>query len=169
MKEENKKKRVSSKGTTYQKLHELYKEKVQLSIIQMEQMLSDNDYADWLERFTNRKESFNSNDVAYCNEESSKTDKENIGNLELLFSGINRYCRGKGICPQLEPTGSYYLMQYNYIGYQIGYRANPYIGIYYCNRVKEHVDETYIDFNDIKLFVKEGGLSDQKPKQLKKI
>ncbi len=150
----------------YKALSDLYAEKAKMQLIKMEEMLSVDDYMEWLEKFTNRHPNFNSNECYYYGRTASKETGKKVKDLEILFAALNKYSKENELYPELSLTGSYYLIQHNYVGYQIGYKARPGTGSYYCNRVKTTVDEKYTEFANIRKYIKSGNLSRPKVKQL---
>lgn len=117
------------------------------------EIVSNDNYINWLESFTNKYYKFRDDDFIYNKHDLTDDDLENVNNLSLLYSGINDYATGNYIYPFADSDFVYYYkIKYNNIGYEIGVitgREN----LYFCEK-NTNIDDSFIDFNDIILNTK---------------
>lgn len=114
----------------------------------IQKMLSNTDYIKWLEIFTTEYSCFNDNDWLYFPERLSKTDLEQVNNLHLMYSGIERYASENYIYPTVCDFGNFYKIKLENTGFEIGMLTGQGT-LFFCNRVEIENEKDFIDFNDI--------------------
>ena len=116
-----------------------------------EELVSNEDYIKWLEKFTEKYSDFCDDDFLYNDGSISVKDKENVEKLDLFFKGISMYAQNNYIYAKTQNSlvfGNYY---YNITANNITYEIGMMFGqgtICYCNRYDDNIDDA-IDFNDI--------------------
>ena len=113
-------------------------------------IISNNDYILWLEKFTITNPNFTTEDWLYYPNKISDEDKEQVKKLELFYSGIDMYAESNFIYPTSFEYGVYYKIKFNNIGYKISMVTGQGVR-YFCKRVEIDNQEDFIDFNDISL------------------
>lgn len=114
-------------------------------------IMSNPEYITWLESFTSKYPSFSDETWLYCPDELSKQDREQIANLQFLYSGIEEYAKKHNIERNVCCFGGFYNIKYHHVGYEIGQLCGQGT-IDFCKRVsleEEVNDDKYIDFEDI--------------------
>ena len=125
-----------------------------------EEIMSNDNYLNWLEGFTRTRLEFQS-DSYYL--EYSPSDQVGVNQLGYLYRGVNKYARGNGVYPVLDKNGSFYSLEHNGVGFEIGTRVCNGITSYYCKRTNR-VLENFISSADIL-----SSRQQEKPKVLTKL
>ena len=103
-------------------------------------------YIEWLEKYTEQYPRFTDSD--FLSKNKNIEDIERINMLNSLYDIIENYERDNYIYINEDSLDSgYYKIQYNNIGYEIGYMMGQNI-IFYCKRIN-NPDNSYINFQDI--------------------
>lgn len=126
------------------------KEKKRLEVRQnkIKELISNNKYITWLDKFTNKYSTFRDDDFLYDKDNLSKEDLENVDNLNLLFNGIENYAKDNFIYPYADSDFvNYYRIMYNNFGYEIGVITGQGT-LFFCEKTN-YIDDSFIDFNDI--------------------
>lgn len=111
-------------------------------------MLSSTIYFEWLSKFMQDKDSFSDVDWVYFPEQLEETDRENVGQLNLFFEGINEYASQNHIYPISNDFGTYYKIKLNGIGFEIGWLAGQGV-VHFARKVLIEKETEFIDFADI--------------------
>ncbi|MBQ8891627.1 MAG: hypothetical protein IJ068_02050 [Bacilli bacterium] len=134
-----------------EKLHELVekdKKRLEARKNKIHEIVSNDVYIKWLERFTNKYDKFQDDEFFYDKKHLSDEDLDNVNNLSLFFDAINHYASLNYIYPKKEfDFTHYYQIKYNGIGYEIGVITGQGT-VSFCERTYNITDE-FIDFNDI--------------------
>lgn len=117
------------------KITEKYIEKEKKLKQRKEEILESEEYINWIEEYTERKDKF-------TNDESHD---ENVEKLEALYLIIEDYAEENFVFPSKTTFGYYYTVKYNNVNYNIGYMAGQEV-FFYCERTNE---EDKMDFKDI--------------------
>lgn len=125
-----------------------YDEKMFSKDKKKKEIFSDTNYMKWLENFTIKHPSFASDTWLYFQEQISKEDNENVGDLYLLYEGIDFYANRNYIYPMTCEFGDYYNIKLDNVCYEIGMLIGQGT-LFFCNRKPLNKDLEYIDFNDI--------------------
>lgn len=123
-----------------------YSKKILEKENKMKKMISDNSYITWLEEFTEKYSAFGDDDWLYNPFDIPKEDMENVQMLQLLYNIIEKYAQSNYIYPVFTEFGSYYVISYNNVGYQIDMMAGQGV-VFTCQRVE--VTDGTIKFEDI--------------------
>ena len=111
-------------------------------------LMSNTNYLEWLNQFTQDKEGFSDNDWLYFPERIKKSDNENVDKLCLFYEGIRQYAESNHIYPLKCNFGNFYKIRLNKIGFEIGI-LNGQGTKFFCNKVAVENEQEFIDFNDI--------------------
>lgn len=114
---------------------ERYIEEEKINKKRKERILESEEYINWLEAYTQKKDKF-------TNDESNE---ENVQSLEALYLVIEEYGEENYIFPSETPFGCYYTVKYKDTNYNIGYMTGQGI-FFYCEKTNE---ESQINFKDI--------------------
>ncbi len=118
-------------ATKLKNLAKVYKEEALERQLIEEEIMSNDNYLNWLEGFTRTRLEFQS-DSYYL--EYSPTDQQGVNQLGYLYRGINKYARENGVYPVLHTQGSFYSLEHNGVGFEIGTKVCNGIISYYCKR-----------------------------------
>lgn len=113
-----------------------------------ENIVKNNTYMLWLEKFTSTHPAFSDDTWLYCPEEISASDLENVNSLSFFFEGITEYAYQNFLTIYQTDWGKCALIKFNNIGYKIGLDSGQ-GSISYCEKVDISDDKVFIDFNDI--------------------
>ena len=114
-------------------------------------ILSNEDYINWLEKFTLNTPRFYCDSCFSPSINSLDNISQNIQDISLLYNAIKNYANDNYIAPIPTVCGDYYSIKHNNVGYQIGIMTGPET-IYYCMRTEE--EKNYIPFKDIQNNIK---------------
>ena len=117
------------------KITEKYIEKEKKIKQRKEEILESEEYINWLEEYTERKDKFTNDD----------SHDENVEKLEALYLIIEEYAEENFVFSSKTTFGHYYTIKYNNVNYNIGYMAGQEV-FFYCERTNE---ENILDFKDI--------------------
>ena len=107
--------------------------------------LNKYDYICWVEKYTENKQLFTSEDECY---ESDFDAEKNLSKLMWFYDFIKEYADENFIAPTKYRFGSYYSIKFNNVGYNIGKEFGPFgRDIYFCGRTK--IFNSFIDYFDI--------------------
>ncbi len=125
-----------------------YIEKEKNKIEKINILMSNTNYLEWLNQFTQDKESFCDDDWLYFSDLISETDRENVSKLCLFYEGIERFAKSNHIYPIQDKFGNVYKIKLNEIGYEIGILIGQ-GSVFSCKRCPIKNEKEFIDFNDI--------------------
>lgn len=125
--------------------------------------LNKYDYIYWLEKYTEKKESFTSESHIY---ETDPEIKKNIFTLLWFYEFIKEYAKDNFIEPNKFKYGIYYSIKYNGIGYNIGEQYDCGRNQIFCERTK--ILDNFIDYSDIENNIEQEGTTTKK-EQLKEL
>ena len=111
-------------------------------------IVKDNVYMLWLEKFTTVYSGFSDDNWLYCPEKISADDLANVNSLSFFFEGITEYASKNFFPIYTTDWGKCVLIKFNGIGYKVGLDAGQ-GSISYCERIDISDDKVFIDFNDI--------------------
>lgn len=114
-------------------------------------MILNDSYIKWLEKFTEEYQNFEDNSFLYCPEEVSKEDYTKVETLGLFFDLVDDYAKKNYIYAQESDFGAYYTLKYNDIIFEISVVSGQGV-VFGCDRI-EDVEKTLvnvIDYNDLK-------------------
>ena len=115
----------------------------------VQEMFADNTYMDWLEKFTTKVPSYDSEVMYYKN--LTEEDKKNLRNLDIFFKVIEHYASKNYISStKLERVnGYYYLLSYHEQAYQIGllYGTST---MFFCKKMPLEKNIDTISFDEVK-------------------
>ena len=117
---------------------------------QIDNLMSNTDYIEWLNKFTKDKKGFSSDHWAYFPNEISSYDRKNVEELGLFYEGIDKYAEQNHLYPTPTEFGNFYKIRLNKHGYIIGVLVGQGTA-FYCKRVPVKNKKEFIDFNDIML------------------
>ena len=115
---------------------------------EVETIISDDTYVNWLNEFMADKERFSDDDWTYNPEEISKEDLEKVGKLYFLFEGIDDYAAENNINAASIYFGVCYNIKYNDFMFKVGICVGQ-GGFCFCEKIKDDEDVEFIDFNDV--------------------
>ena len=101
-----------------------------------EQLLQNNDYMKWLEKFTNRYETFYEYDWVLTG--CTKEDEQNIKHIGLLYEVVDEYAEANYFNATATKQGIYYQIKYNGVGYKVGFTSSS--SKFYCERTEPMED-----------------------------
>ncbi len=134
--------------STMNKFIKEYIEKENVKSEKIKILMSNTNYLEWLNQFTQDKEGFSDNDWLYFPEQISDSDKENVEKLCLFYEGINGYADSNHIYPLQSYFGNFYRIRLDKIGFEIGILIGQET-VFFCNKVAVENEQEFIDFNDI--------------------
>lgn len=111
-------------------------------------LISNTNYFEWLNQFTQDKEVFYSDDWLYTPELIKDSDKENVDKLCFFYKGIDDYATQKNIYPLQCEFGNFYKIRLDAIGFEIGVLIGQGT-VFFCEKVAVENEQEFIDFNDI--------------------
>lgn len=111
-------------------------------------MFSSTDYIEWLNKFTQDKNGFSDDDWLYFPEKISDSDRENVGKLNLLYEGIDRYAEQNQLSPEPCKFGNFYRVKLNDFSFEIGILIGQGT-VFFFNKVPLEEDKEFIDFKNI--------------------
>lgn len=117
------------------KITEKYIEKEKKIKKRKEKILESEEYINWLEKYTEKRNKIT----------SDESNDENIESLEALYLVIEDYAEENYIFPHKTTFGNYYTFKHNDKNYNIGYMVGQEV-FFYCERTDE---ENILDFKDI--------------------
>lgn len=112
----------------------------------IQMLISNQDYINWLISFTIKHPNFTSDDWLYSPDELSKEDKEQVEKLGLLYMAIEDYTNKNYISKGSSENSSFYKIQFNNVGFKIGLSINQGT-LFFCLRTTPKND--FINFDDI--------------------
>lgn len=124
------------------------KKRQELRENKMKELMSNDDYFLWLEKFCSKYPIFMDHSWDYNDHDITEIDLQNIGYLYLIYKGISEYAKKNYIyiSDNIE-SPRYYKIKFNDIGYEIGVIGDI-NKAFYCRKV-DIIDESFIDFKDI--------------------
>ena len=111
-------------------------------------LMSNTNYLEWLDKFTQDKKEFYDDDWIYYPELIKDSDKENVEKLYLFYRGIDRYANQNHIYPLQCKFGNFYKIRLNEIGFEIGILIGQGT-VHFVRRVAQENEHEFIDFNDV--------------------
>lgn len=111
-------------------------------------LMSNTNYLEWINQFTQNKKGFFDDDWIYFPEQISDSDKENVEKLWLFYEGISGYADLNNIYPLQCDFGNFYKIRLDKIGFEIGVLIGQ-EAVFFCNKVAVKNEQEFIDFNDI--------------------
>lgn len=112
-------------------------------------LLNDETYFDWLEKFTINTPIFYNNNWHLFTNQLTKEDINNIKKLALLFESIAYYATKNYIPPKKDTIlNNYYKININDTGYKIGL-VNTQKNTLACKKTNIFNETNYININDI--------------------
>lgn len=111
-------------------------------------IIKNDDYINWLEKFTTKNKIFNSDDWLYCPNKISEQNLNNVDKLKNFFEVIENYANDNYILPTPTEFGIVFEIKHNNVGYKIGMMSGQGI-CYYVVRIEKNIDD-FIDYNLIK-------------------
>lgn len=115
---------------------------------QKQEMSSNVDYINWLNRFTLDKEGFSSDTWLYNPEELTDEDNKNVDKLFILYEIVNEYAFLNNIKSLPCDFGNYYLVRLDDFGFELGILIGQGT-IFYCKRVSIENESNFIDYKKI--------------------
>lgn len=125
-----------------------YAEKENVKNDKIVSLISNTDYFEWLNQFTQDKEGFFNDDWLYTPESIKDSDKANVEKLCFFFKGIDEYATQKNIYPLQCEDGNFYKIRLDAIGFEIGVLVGQ-GAVFFCKKVTVENEQEFIDFNDI--------------------
>ena len=118
--------------------------------IAAKELVSNTTYINWIEKYMQKIETFNTNDIHFC---KSKRDKAMIKKLPLFYKGIEMYARRNYIYPIVSGEDLYesysYTVKYNNTLYTITIDSEIWDDIPCCTCTRFALLEQVMDFEDI--------------------
>ena len=115
---------------------------------EINEMLSNDKYINWLIKFTENINSFSDYTWLYNKEILNESDLNNISKLNLLYEGINTYAENNYIYPIVDKYESFYRIKYQNYGFEISVIYGQET-IHSARKVPIDENDYFIDFNDI--------------------
>lgn len=112
------------------------------------ELVSNYDYIKWIEEFTFKFGSFENDVYPEYSELVSSQDVENISYLQYFYEAIDKYADKNFISPYNDEFCSYYKIQFNDLGYEIGIWFGQGSG-FFCNKVDIKDEKEFINFDNI--------------------
>ena len=106
----------------------------------------NDDYINWLEKFTSINGGFDTMLLIYNADKYSDFDRENIENIETLYEVIVEFAEKNYITPISTELGNYYSVKHDDNGFYIGADWGQGVS-FYCTRLDE-VEEDAINYKD---------------------
>lgn len=123
--------------------------KQKIKDMEIKSIISNTNYFEWLNLFTQDKESFFDDEWLYFPEAILESDRKNVEKLCLFYEGIDRYASSNYIYPTpWKDFGNYYRIRLNQFGYEIGMAIGQ-GSHFFCRKASIDNPEEFIDFNDI--------------------
>lgn len=107
----------------------------------------NDDYINWLEKFTEKRDGFDTLALVYNADNYSEYDRENIENLETLYEVISEFAEKNYIVPTKTDLGNFYSIRHNDNGFYIGADWGQGVS-FYCTRLDE-VEDNSLNYSDI--------------------
>ena len=122
-------------------------EKQKIEEEEINKILSNTDYINWIINFLADNDSFSDYCWLYNSLNLKDIDVKNLKKLSLFYDGVDKYANENFIYPTNDNNGSFYQIKYNDWCFEIGviYGQGT---TYYCQKAYVKEDK-YIDFNDI--------------------
>lgn len=111
-------------------------------------MMSNTNYLEWLNQFTQDKNGFYDDDWQYSPDLITESDKENVEKLGLFYEGIEKYATSNYISPSLCEFGNFYKIRLDEKGFEIGFLIGQGT-VFFCKKVAVENKQEFIDINDI--------------------
>ena len=154
------KKRENIDETMMKKFIESCVEKEKYRTEKIKDMMTNPDYFEWLNEFTQDKKGFSDDTWLYFPNEIKDSDKENVEELHLFYDGIDKYASANYIYPVDCEYGNFYKIRLDEIGFEIGVLSGQGV-VFFCKKVPVENEQEFIDFNDI--------MTGKKPEQVDQI
>ena len=106
------------------------------------------EYMKFLEEYTTKESRLTTN-IHLLKDDMTENEINYILMLNQLFEIINNYCKENHIYPSKNKYGTYYLIEYNNIGYYIGHFNKKESNTYFCIRTRINSNHKYIPINTI--------------------
>ncbi len=142
------KKRENIDETMMKKFIESCVEKEKYRTEKIKDMMTNPDYFEWLNEFTQDKKGFSDDTWLYFPNEIKDSDKENVEELHLFYDGIDKYASANYIYPVDCEYGNFYKIRLDEIGFEIGVLSGQGV-VFFCKKVPVENEQEFIDFNDI--------------------
>jgi len=112
------------------------------------ELLSNDNYILWLEKFTLTYQRFADINWLYKPEELPEVDTNNVGKIEIFFEALSDYCQKYYINMDVNNTheSRHINIKYNGVGYEIGLIVGQGAFVYVGRKAPE---DSAIDFNDV--------------------
>lgn len=128
-----------------------YAEKQNIENIIIKDLMSNNSYVNWLEKFTNGKSGICDDVWFFYSNDVTDDDQVNLDKLSCFYKGIDTYAHLNHIYPMPCDFGHYYKVRYGDFGFNLTELRGQGRFIYHCVRVNVVKPETFIDFDDVML------------------
>ncbi len=128
-----------------------YAEKQKSENIIIKDLMSNNAYVNWLDKFTKNKNGICDDAWFYFTNNISEDDQINLEKLSSFYKGINTYAHLNHIYPLPCDFGHYYKVRSGDFGFNLTEIKGQGKFIYHCMRVNVSKPEDFIDFNDVVL------------------
>lgn len=112
----------------------------------IQEIFSDNNYVEWLCRFTLDNSIFSEDDWLYFTDKLSQEDKLHLQDFKLFFEGLKAYADKNFIYPVQANYNVYYLLNYNGVNFKIGITFGQGAS-YFCERTE--LSKNAINFSSI--------------------
>ena len=129
--------------------------KLEADNLTRKEMLSNAKYIEWLIDFSEKYPNFNDDTWLYFPEKISAKDNEQVDKLSRLYECIDQYAQNY-IDPIECDFGQYYRVKYKGVGFEIAMLSGQ--GTVFCFSRVDIDDNNFIDFEDVMLNTKIGGL-----------
>lgn len=115
------------------------------------EMLLNDSYIKWLEKFTKEYPNFDDNSWIYCPEEISEEDYNEVRKLGLFFDIVNDYATKNYIYSESCDFGKYYALKYNDVILELYVVAGQGV-VFGCDRLLETEESlaSIIEYEDLK-------------------
>ena len=113
----------------------------------IKELLSSDEYVNWLNEFTNEIDGFSDCDWNYFPTEISPENLAKVKLLILFFDGISDYADDNGIDIETHSWDAFYNLKYNDFKFRVGVCVGQ-GGFSFCDRINDDRCE-FIDFNDV--------------------
>lgn len=125
-----------------------YIEKQKIEDKKIKSIMSNTDYVEWLQKFTEDKDGFADVDYTYCSDNLKEIDRKNIETLYLFYKGIGRYASSNHIVPNYFDFGEFYKVRYNDFYFKIGVAYGQGSSVF-CSKITGKNLKGFINFNNI--------------------
>ncbi len=115
----------------------------------MKKIISNEEYIKWIENFNTIYPNFFNSELLKIPKDMSKQDQEKIKMMNIFYCAVEQYADENNIEPIQIENKSFYLIEYNDKGYEVGIKTGLQT-FFYSKKIEIKDKNFFINFDNIK-------------------